>query len=290
MSFFDKLEQKIGKYAIPHLILILVAFYAIGLLIQLIAPQLYSDWLWLDFDAIGQGQVWRLITYMLYPPSTNILWAVLGCYVLYSLGTTIERLWGTFYLNLYVFIGLIANLAGAFLIYRIWGVSYPVTADQLYLSFLLAFSLTLPDAEFLLFFVLPVKAKYLAILYGIVTVIELIVFDWPSRIIIFFSLLNFLIFFLLIKRPVKRVQQVIRMQRFRQDVRRAAPLTRHRCAVCGRTEKNDPSLEFRFCSKCAGGKEYCMEHLYTHVHVTEADLKSSPDGVEDAEYREVDPS
>lgn len=42
---------------------------------------------------------------------------------------------------------------------------------------------------------------------------------------------------------------------------------RHRCAICNRTEQDDESLEFRFCSKCEGNFEYCNEHLYTHIHV-----------------------
>ena len=47
---------------------------------------------------------------------------------------------------------------------------------------------------------------------------------------------------------------------------KSAEVTKHKCAVCGRTEKDDPNLEFRFCSKCNGNYEYCQDHLYTHIH------------------------
>ncbi|MBR5738900.1 MAG: hypothetical protein IKY02_02805, partial [Lachnospiraceae bacterium] len=43
-------------------------------------------------------------------------------------------------------------------------------------------------------------------------------------------------------------------------------VARHKCAICGRTEKTNPELEFRYCSKCVGNYEYCMDHLYTHLH------------------------
>ena len=41
---------------------------------------------------------------------------------------------------------------------------------------------------------------------------------------------------------------------------------RHKCAICGRTENDDPNLSFRYCSKCTGNKEYCQDHLFTHTH------------------------
>ena len=41
----------------------------------------------------------------------------------------------------------------------------------------------------------------------------------------------------------------------------------HECAVCHRTELDDPELEFRYCSKCDGNYEYCQDHLFTHKHV-----------------------
>ena len=74
-----------------------------------------------------------------------------------------------------------------------------------------------------------------------------------------------------------RKREIKRKQKFKSDMKTAQAekirLTHHKCAVCGRTEKDDPNLEFRYCSKCEGNLEYCMDHLYTHKHVTKEDLE-----------------
>ena len=49
----------------------------------------------------------------------------------------------------------------------------------------------------------------------------------------------------------------------------------HKCAVCGRTDKDSPGMEFRYCSKCEGNYEYCMDHLYTHKHVKKEDMDNN---------------
>ena len=270
MGFFTRLERRIGRYAIPHLIIYLMVLYLGGLLLQYLKPGFYEEYLALSMSKVFEGEVYRLVTYLIYPPSTNILYCLLICFIYYSLGTNLERLWGRFYFNLYVFIGLIANVLAALAIYLIWHSDFLITPDSLYMSFLLAFALTLPDAQFYIMFVIPIKAKYLAVFYGILIVAQIVIYPWPWRIQIIASIVNFVIFFTLIRHPVQRVQSAIRLSRFRRKVREAnAASAHHRCAVCGRTEQDDPSLEFRYCSKCAGNREYCLEHLYTHVHVTD---------------------
>ncbi len=275
MGLFDKTERKFGRYAIPNLMLYIIILYVGGFI--LIS---FFDWglsfyltnLSLDWSMILKGQVWRIVTFIMYPPDTGILWFLLFCYVFYSIGRSLERLWGSFYFNLYVFIGLFALILAALLVYVITGEILLLTTSDLYMSFLLALAVTIPEARFYYFMVIPIKAKYLAIFYGLLMVFEMITGDWTVRVSILASLLNFIVFFLFIRRPVRRVKQVIRRAQFEAKVRQSegpkgAP--KHRCAVCGRTELDAPELEFRYCSKCAGGREYCMEHLYTHVHVTE---------------------
>ena len=67
--------------------------------------------------------------------------------------------------------------------------------------------------------------------------------------------------------------QAKRKRQYRQQVNRARQNqtyqngARHKCAVCGRTELDDPNLTFRYCSKCSGNKEYCQDHLFTHKHM-----------------------
>lgn len=270
----EKLERKLGRYAIKNLMIYLIILYIGGFILVRLRPGFYETYLSLNWEMILKGQVWRLFTYVMYPPTTQILWFLLECFIFYSLGTNLERMWGSFYFNLYVFIGLLANVVMSLLIWLIGHRILLLTADNLYMSFLLAFAMTVPDMTFYLYMILPVKAKYLAIFYLIIMVLELILGDWALRCSVIASLVNVAVFFLFIRKPILRVKQYVRRAQFKQNIKAAEPLAknggaRHRCAVCGRTELDDPSLEFRYCSKCAGGREYCMEHLYTHVHVTE---------------------
>ena len=269
----DNLERRFGRYAIKNLMIYLIVLYVGGYLLVRFRPGFYETYLMLDWSMILKGQVWRLVTFIMYPPSTSILWFLLECFIFWSLGSNLERLWGTFYFNLYVFIGLLANIVVSLLVYLIGHKILPLTADSLYMSFLLAFAMTVPEMQFYLYMIIPVKAKYLAFFYLGIMALELVFGSWALRFSVIASLVNVVIFFVFIRKPILRVKQFVRRRQFRQNIRAAEPTVkyggaRHRCAVCGRTELDDPNLEFRYCSKCAGGREYCLDHLYTHVHVT----------------------
>ena len=111
----------------------------------------------------------------------------------------------------------------------------------------------------------------MALVYGVLTVLSFFETGWAGRIAIFMSLLNFIIFFMS-TRNYKRYapHEVHRRQKFKAEMRKPTGYpdgVRHKCAVCGRTEKDDPTLEFRFCSKCEGDYEYCQDHLFTHQHM-----------------------
>ncbi|MBQ6293190.1 MAG: rhomboid family intramembrane serine protease [Lachnospiraceae bacterium] len=269
----DKLERKLGRFAIRNLMIYLIILYVGGFALVYFRPGFYEMYLSLDWSMIFKGQVWRLVTYIMYPPSTSVLWFLLECFIFWSLGSSLEKMWGTFYFNLYVFIGLLANVVISFLVYTIGHMNLYFTASNLYISFLLAFAMTVPEMRFYLYMIIPVKAKYLGIFYLVIMGLELVLGDWGLRFSVIASLVNVAIFFLFLRKPILRVKQFVRRREFQQNIRAAEPTVkyggaRHRCAVCGRTELDDPNLEFRYCSKCAGGREYCLDHLYTHVHVT----------------------
>ena len=269
----DKLERKFGRFAIRNLMVYLIILYVGGFALVYFRPGFYEMYLSLDWSMILKGQVWRLVTYIMYPPSTSILWFLLECFIFWSLGSNLEKMWGTFYFNLYVFIGLLANVVISLLVYLIGHWILPLTADSLYMSFLLAFAMTVPEMRFYLYMIIPVKAKYLAFFYLGIMALELVLGGWALRFSVIASLVNVAIFFIFIRKPILRVKQMIRRAEFSRNIKAAEPTlknggARHRCAVCGRTELDDPNLEFRYCSKCAGGREYCLDHLYTHVHVT----------------------
>ncbi|MCD8010820.1 MAG: rhomboid family intramembrane serine protease [Lachnospiraceae bacterium] len=272
MSWIDKLERRFGRYAVNNLMLYLIICYAVGYLIYITNPSFYYNWLCLDASAILHGQIWRIVTYLVAPPSYNLIWLVLLSVIYYSLGRSLEQLWGTFRFNLYIIIGVLANVLAALIIYLVWGQIYILDAGNLYMTMLLAFAATMPDMQFYLYFVIPIKAKWLGIFYAAYIALEFFASNGPGRVSIVMSLLNFLLFFFEARKPVDSVHQAKRRRDYTKKMRAGAGrpgAPRHRCAVCGRTEQDDPNLEFRFCSKCAGNYEYCQDHLYTHVHVTQ---------------------
>lgn len=274
MGFLDKMEKKLGKYAIKNLMVYLLLLYLGGFILNYVNPSFYMDHLCLNMERIFAGEIWRLITFVIFPPSTEILWFLLEMFILYSLGTNLERLWGRFYFNLYIFVGLLSLIIAALLVYLFTGRVLLLFPDNIYLSLLLAFGITVPDMQFLLYFVIPVKAKYITIFYGIWLVFQMVTGNFATRVSIVASLMNFLLFFLLIKQPVLRVRQGIRRHAFQakmrestREVQNLRPMgVRHVCSQCGKTNVSDPEAEFRYCSRCTNNKEYCLEHLYTHMH------------------------
>lgn len=276
MNWLNKLERKFGRYAIHNLTLYLIGGYIIGFGVYMFVPNLLN-FLTLEPAYILHGQIWRIVTWVLIPPSGNILTTVIMMLFYYSLGTALERTWGTFRYNVYIFSGIIFTVLGAFILYLIVGVEavgYGMFFSTYYInmSIFLAFAVSYPDMEVLLYFILPIKMKWMALVYAALIIYDLMRGNLFTRIAIIASLLNFIVFFLSSRnmKPYMPKEQM-RKRKFRQEQERPhmtyAGGARHRCAVCGRTELDDPNLEFRFCSKCNGNYEYCQDHLFTHEHV-----------------------
>ncbi len=283
MKFFQKMERKFGRYAIKNLMYYIMLLYAAGLVLQIVMPGIYWNWLCLDARAILHGQVWRIVTFIMYPPMgmsslgaspvnmlSDLLFNGIALSLYYSLGTTLERTWGAFRFNVYFFMGVLGHVLAAVIAYLGFSQILVLTTTYLNLSLFFAFAAMYPDLQFLLFMVIPVKAKVLAIFDGIFFLYGFIVGGAATRLAIVLSLLNFLIFFLMTRNLARYSPKEIRRKREFRTQTKIIPQngTRHRCAVCGRTEKDGDNLEFRYCSKCAGGLEYCQDHLYTHQHVT----------------------
>lgn len=292
MNQQNRLRRKLEKYAIPNLTLYLIICYGIGYLMQYLVPAGYQ-YLMLDPFLVLKGQVWRLVTWILIPPdSSNIFFVLITLYLYYSLGGLLERIWGTYKYNVYLFSGLLFTILGAFVLcgYSVLMGAQPTMYTGLYLlnngsavyfgqfstyyinmSIFLACAASIPDVQVLLMFIFPIKVKWLGIVYGIILLVNCIQGGIATWIVVIFSLLNFLVFFLRSKGKMHlSVGQIKRQQEFHQKMRSAGQtkgITRHKCAICGRTELDGDDLEFRFCSKCNGNYEYCQYHLFTHEHV-----------------------
>lgn len=292
MNWIDRLEKKFGRYAIRNLMYYIIILYTVGYLLQIVAPELYYGWLSLDPTAIIRGQIWRLVTFIIYPPSTDLFYFLLGLYLYYSIGKTLEYQWGAFRFNLYFFSGVVLHVIAAFVCQYVFGVNLGIFFGTYYLNFSLffAFAATYPDMQFLLFFIIPIKAKWLGIINGIYFGVTILagffanyltqnmilglmkagVFVHPAySIMALVSLANFLFFFLGMRSMRRYSPKEIRRRRtYERSVQQGQKQgISHKCAVCGRTEKDGADLEFRFCSKCSGNHEYCQDHLFTHEHV-----------------------
>ncbi len=303
-QLLEKLERKIGRYAVPHLTMALIACWVIGYALQAVGGSIgITNYMSLNIDAILHGQVWRLITWIIIPPSSLDIWTIIMLLFYVSIGTTLERVWGDFRYNVYLFGGMLLFIIAGFITYGVFGLifgnwSYVGSAigvffSTYYIAFsmLLAYAATFPDAVVYLMFLIPVKMKYLGWLYVILLGFDAIHYAQSARtnplmaiaiIAMLVSLLNFGLFYLSTKpqrvrltREQKRMREMFRENVKRQEQRSVTnpgdrvmqtPIARHRCEVCGRTDVSNPELEFRYCTKCEGAHEYCMDHLYTHEH------------------------
>ena len=278
MKFISKLEKKIGKFAIPNLMRVLIACYIVGYVFQTTFPE-FLNFLTLEPYYILKGQVWRLVTWIIVPESGfNIFFTLIMLYFYYSIGTDLERTWGEFRFNLYIFGGIIfTDIAAMILFFVIGGqASFALSMAGLFstyyinLSLFLAFAMTYPDHQVLFMFVVPVKMKWMGLVYLILQVYFIFTADWIGRTAIIASLLNFILFYLM-TRNYKKISphEIKRKTEFKKQVREVSMpgVARHKCAICGRTDVDFPELEFRFCSKCDGNFEYCQDHLFTHEHV-----------------------
>jgi hypothetical protein len=282
MNWLNKLERKIGRYAIPNLMIWLIGANALGYLILILDARIFA-YLTLSPYFILRGQIWRLFTWVLFPNNTSLFSLLIMSLLYYQLGTALERTWGSFRFNVYIFSGMLFTVVGAFLLYGTEYLIYGgVTTDMadmgakfsmnyIFLSIFLAFAVMYPDMQIYLMFILPVKMKWMAIVYAVLAAYAVIVSEWEGRVSIVMSLLSFIIFFLSTRNLNRYTpHEAKRRQQFKTQMRQPRPgsgLTKHKCAVCGRTEQDNPNLEFRFCSKCEGNYEYCSDHLFTHQHI-----------------------
>lgn len=269
-KLIDKLERSIGRYAIKNLMRYICALYIAGFVLELFRPGFYSGYLSLNPQLILRGQVWRLVTFLVQPPNQSILIFVFVLYLYYMIGETLERTWGAFRFNLYYFTGVLFIILGAFISYFVTGYVYYIDTYYLNMSLFLAFAFLYPDTQLLLMFLIPIKIKWLAYLdIGLFIYTIVLANSMGARISALLALMNFIIFyFLFMKKKGFTPKKFKKKMDYARAVKKPAKISKHRCAICGRTSDSDPELEFRFCSKCNGNYEYCQDHLFSHEHVT----------------------
>ena len=261
MRFLDKLERKFGRFAIKGLIKHIV-FITVGVYILQLVMGENNIIKYLSFypRLFFQGEYWRIISFLFIPPTLNPFFLFFAMYLLYIFGTALEQKWGSFKFNLYYFVGW----AGTAIAGLVSGSA--VGPYFLNLSIMLAFALLYPNFEMRLFFVLPVKIKYLAwISWGFI-IINIIISPLAMKVSAIVSIANYLLFFW---KDIFLEMKLIKHRhtpKSKFNVIKPSKSTYHKCTECGITEKDDPEMEFRYCSLCNGDYEYCMKHLKNHEH------------------------
>lgn len=189
MRWLDRLEFKLRRYGIRNLMNYIVIGMAAVFVLDLLLPRInLSSWLYLSRELVLRGQVWRLITFVFLPPSSSIIWILFSLYFYWLIGSSLENQWGTSRFTLFYAVGVLGNIIAAF-------ITGGAVNTYLNFSLFLAFAITYPDYQVMVFFVLPVKMKYLALLSVLLYLWQLIVGSWAIRLCIILSLANVLLFF-----------------------------------------------------------------------------------------------
>ncbi len=225
MKWLNKLERRYRRYAIKNLIFYIIAFNALIFVLDFVVPRGVSlEALVLYPEKVLQGEIWRLVTYIFIPPPTSPFWIIFILYFYYLVGTGLEQAWGAFRFNLYYLLGMAGTTAAAF----ITGAGY--TGVYLNLSLFFAFAHLFPEFQVLLFFILPVKVKYLAWLNWALLAWTVIFMEPPHKIAVVAAVLNYFIFFGPdIYRNIRLRRKVqINRKKFFSEVRKAERNARRR--------------------------------------------------------------
>lgn len=267
MSLLDKLERVFGRIAIPNLSLYIVVgqvFVLMAYLFERVSLRAIVFYPALVLD----GEWWRILTFMFIVPipqgTLGFVFTAFGWYLFYLMGSALEGFWGTFRFNAFLFISYALTVALAFVT-----PGYPVTNTFILLSVFLAFAYLNPDFELVLFFILPVKIKWLALIAWLMNLVLFVRGNLADRLQIAASVVAFFVFFGADMLRTLQHRQRTSARRAERAVEEAQP--RHVCFVCGKNDLTHPQLDFRYCSKCAGDQCYCPEHIQNHAHVVAPD-------------------
>ena len=274
------------RFGIPNLMRVIVignvAVYVLMLLTQANDANALS-FLTFNLNALLHGEVWRLVTFVFVPAYSSPFALLISLYFYYWIGSTLERQWGTAKFNLYYISGALLTVLGVVLASLITGNPYLTAAGTGYvnLSMFFAFAFLFPDTTVLLFFILPVRMKWLAYLDGALFAFDIIkaigAHNWAGVVLPIVALLNFAVFiwpevhYLKERAKYQNSRKTVQFRQAQQQQAKQAQQQgyRHKCAVCGRTDTDYPDLQFRYCSKCVGYHCFCQDHIFNHVHFTE---------------------
>lgn len=288
-KMYDAVERfcaRHPRFGIPNLMRYIVIGNVVVYFLSMLSRNTDAaalDFLAFNLNSLLHGEIWRIVTYIFVPEYSSPFALLIALYFYYWIGSTLEREWGTPKFTLYYLGGAALTVVGVILTSLISGNYYLTLAGTGYvnLSMFLAFAVLFPDMTVLLFFIIPIKIKWLAIIDGVFFAIEIVGAILSGNVVgaitPVLALLNFALFatpYIHYMRRRTQCRHSAGAVNFRRTVHQAqkqqqtAPY-HHKCAVCGRTDTDYPNLQFRYCSKCAGYHCFCQDHIFSHVHFTE---------------------
>jgi hypothetical protein len=258
------LARRFGSWAPGHLTYLLVAAQLLGLIAGRSSPELAAR-LSFDLQAISQGEIWRLFTWLTIPPTMSLIWALFAIYWFYIVGTALEAEWGAFKFLVYWGIGFVATVLVAA------ATGAPATSESLQLTMFFAFATLWPEYEIRVFMLVPVKVKWLALFAAVFLVWQILSEPGLAMLVPLVSVANYLLFFHDVLRArlrglYRQAERAGARNRMRA-ARTAVELPKsRRCAICG-ASNDDPEVEIRICDceKCGGvRRDLCLPHVRNH--------------------------
>ena len=286
MRAVDKFCLTHRRFGIQRLMLYIVFGSAAVYLVGSMVPALYA-YVTFNPSAILRGEVWRLVTWVFSAAAGNalmpgsIIFTALLLYFYYFIGQTLEREWGTPKFTIYYIFGVVLNIIYGFVAWLIVGrpaFGISIDASFLNLSMFFAFAVLFPEQRVMLFFIIPIKVKWLGLIdavYFLYQIVAALVYgNYLYALLPIVAILNFILFcgddLIHLLRPYKArsSRQAINFRKAARQKRHedAKRPYRHKCSVCGKTDTEYPSIEFRYCSRCNGYHCFCADHINSHIH------------------------
>ena len=280
----DRFAYRHPRFGIPGLMRYIVIGTVIVFLLIQFSNYSALSFLAFSWDHVLGGELWRLVTFIFVPDTMSPLSFILSMYFTYFIGNLLEREWGTPKFNLYYLSGVVLTILTGIISHYAFGYSGIYGTYYINMAMFLAFAALYPDMRVLLFYIIPIKVKWIAlvdmVLFAAEILSALLRLDFLSALLPIVALLNFLVFFWTdmveafgFYRGRAQHQHSHQTINFKsaaraQQRKEAQQGYRHKCAVCGRTDTDYPELEFRYCSRCVGYHCFCAEHIFTHEHFT----------------------
>ena len=281
MKFLERFDRGVSRFlykhpnfGLPRLMLYLIIGNALVYLFSMMdRTGMLAYWLCLIPSRLLSGEIWRLLTFV-FVPRTSGLWLIIELYFYYLIGSTLERAWGAGKFTIYYLCGMVITIVYGILASLITGRNLALTGSYLNLSRFCVYATLWPDNQVRLFFIIPIKVKWLAWVGAAYYVLMMIM---GRTLLPLTGFANYFLFCgssLLASLKLLKVRHSGSARRFRKTIKQAehgqnSQTYTRKCAVCGRTDTDHPELEFRYCSQCVGYHCFCSDHIHSHIHFTE---------------------